>query len=804
MSALPAGGLSATTGSTVTLTDNIERDITVTVSRVDNPAVSCSETIHVNDPSWSLPVFSAPDQTVCSSTPVSIGAAAVAGYFYTWEGVSTADIHASNPTVSPATTTSYPVTIDDIVSGCRLTDAVTVTVKPLIINPGSDWFACSNALITLGSAAQSGYTYSWSPQVAAYQNSTTYQSAMPQVLVATSQNFTLTVTDPETGCTAGSTVQITIDENNTLPPMTNPTICTGGSDTIGLPAMTGVTYSWSPSTGLSSTTAAQPVASPISTQVYTLTATYYDAGGAPACTKTGSLTVFVSAPQITMSDESICPSGSLYDLSTGVSVTGATSYSWSPELLITSPNALSTTVKSNPGTSTTFTLTATAADGCTSSASKVVSPTNAAPEAGSSGFVCVGDSKTLGVASNTGTLSWTVAPAIAGVLSPANGAEPVFTPAEADAGTNFTFTITQDIGGCINVDSVKVLVRSLVLPSMIAQTVCMNAPATIGVAPQEHVTYSWTPATGLTDPNAATTTISNVTGNSIYTLTAIDVNGCSATGNAAVGVNPVTAPTVNIPDVQAGVGTSGTPFSPQISPMPADYAYTWSPADLLNNPYIANAAATPGAVGTYTFNLAVTDENGCTTIAPARLNVVQMSTLPVTLSSFKATTRTCGVRLNWKVESSENFSRFAVERRGDNGEYKEVGVIDFDLNKSLYQFDDVDPGNGNWKYRLKLVDKDGRSAYSPVVSSRINCSTAEHLVVYPNPVNNQVYIKSGKPVKSVVLYSVTGSVILKREYGQSSPGIILLPIEAHLLKGTYFLQVVAADGTLQNTKLIKE
>ena len=803
-SSVPAGGLSATTGNTITLTDNVERDVTVTVSRADNPAVTCSHTIHVNDPSWSLPVFNVPDQSVCSSTPVSIGAAAVAGYFYTWQNVSAGDIHASNPSVSPALTTLYPVMIDDVGSGCRTLDTVTVTVKPLIVDPGPDWVACSNALITLGTPAQPGYTYSWNPQVASYQNGTTYQSAMPQVLVATSQDFTLTVTDPETGCTDDSTVNIIIDENNTLPTMTSPTICAGGSATIGMPAMTGVTYNWSPAAGLSSTTIAQPEASPTSTQVYTLTATYYDAGGAPACTKTGSLTVFVTAPQITMSDESICPSGPQYNLGTGVTVTGATTYSWSPAMLVTNPASLNTTVKSNPGTPTTYTLTATAADGCMSSASKVISPTNTAPEAGSSGFVCTGSSKTLGSSSNTGTISWTVTPAIAGTLSPANGAEPVFTPAAADAGKNFKFIITQDIAGCINVDSVQVLVRSLVLPVMPAQTVCMNAPATIGVAPQQHVTYSWTPATGLTDPNAATTTVTSVTANSIYTLTAIDVYGCSATGSAAIGMNSVPAPTVSIPDVTVGVGSSGMPFSPQVSPMPADYSYNWSPANQVNNPYISNATAIPGQVGTYTYNLAVTDENGCATTAPARLNVVQHSTLPVTLSSFAATTKSCGVRLNWKVESFENFSRFVIERKGSNDDYKQIGMINFDPYKSAYQFDDVDPGNGSWAYRLKLVDQDGSFTHSRVVSAKINCATDEKLVIYPNPVNDHVYIKNSKPVKSVTLFSVAGNVIMKKEYRQSRSGIMLVPIETHLSQGIYFLQVVAADGTVQNTKLIKE
>lgn len=621
-SSVPAGGLSATTGNQITLTDNVERDITVTISRVDNPSVSCSKTIHVNDPSWALPVFNVSDKSACSSTPVSIGTTGVSGYTYTWENVAPADIHASNPSVSPTVTTVYPVMVEEVASGCRLLDTVKVLVKPLIINPGANWVACSNALITLGSPAKPGYTYTWSPQVAAYQNGSNYQSAMPQLLVAATQNFTLTVTDTETGCTDDSTITITIDGNTTLPPMTNPTICKGGSTTIGLPVMSGVTYSWSPAVGLSSTTVAQPTASPNSTQVYTLNITYYDAGGAPACTKTGNVTVFVSEPTITMSDESICPSGALYNLSNGVTVGGATSYAWSPAILVTNPNALSTTVKTNPNAPTTFTLTAKNADGCTATASKVVGPVNAAPDAGGSGFVCVGDSKTLGNPANTGTLNWSVSPAIAGTLSSMSGAETVFTPAAGDAGKTFTFTITQNISGCINTDKVQVQVKSVVLPAMPVQTVCLNASLTIGVPAQQGVTYAWTPATSLSDATAATTTVNNITGTTKYTLTAVDAFGCAAKADAIVGVNPTPSPTVTIPDVTVGRGTAGTPFNPQVSPMPADYVYTWTPPTRLNDPYVANATALPAELGTTTYTLSVTDDNGCTTSAQVDLNVV--------------------------------------------------------------------------------------------------------------------------------------------------------------------------------------
>jgi hypothetical protein len=802
-SAVPAGGLSATTGTSVNLTDNVERDVTVTITRADNPAWTCSKTIHVNGPSWAVPAFNSPDRFICPTSAIAIGDP-VAGYNYLWQNVNQGDEHLDNPSVSPLTTTKYPVLVTDAVSGCTLNDTVKVTVNPLVVNPGPDWTACSNTLVTLGSPALPGYTYSWSPQVANYQNGTTYQSAEPQVLVATTQNFTLTVTDTQTGCTKDSTVVITIDNNPALPPMPNITICPGSSDTIGLPALTGVTYSWTPATGLSSTTVAQPIASPAATQTYTLTVTYYDAGGAPSCTKSGSVTVTVNAPQVTMSDDAVCPSGPLYNLSTGVNATGAMSYAWTPAILVTNPALLGTTVKVNPGSPTTFTLTITDANGCTATASKVVSPLNPAPEAGSAAFLCVGSSRTLGASSNTGTLNWIVTPTMAGTLTPVNGAEPVFTPAAGDANKTFAFTITQDIGGCINTDSVKILVRSLVIPPMAVQTVCMNTTVTIGTTAQPNVNYSWSPITGLANPNAATTTVSNVTANSIYTLTATDAFGCSASADAAVGVNPVPSPTVTIPPVTIAVGTPGVPFSPQISPTPASYTYTWLQTNQVDNPYIPNATAIPHGVGTYTYNLTVTDANGCTTTAPAILNIVTAAVLPVTLSYFTVAAKGCNVQLNWKAESADNFSRFVVERSGNGRNYEAIGTISFETGTSDYHFEDMEPGSGNWKYRLKLIDKDGSYTYSFVISVKINCSLNETLVVYPNPVTDRLYIKSSKAVKSITLLSVTGSLISRKAYNQAQPGVILMPVTFNLAKGIYILQVMSTDGTIQNSKLVKE
>lgn len=803
-SSSPAGGISSATGTSITLTDNVERDITLTITSLNNPAVSCTKTIHVNAPSWALPSFTAQDHTICPAGSVQIGAAPVAGYTYSWTNAPAGQQNLSNPTVAPDQTTTYVATVEDNVSGCYIKDTTTVTVKALVNDPGADWTVCSNAVIQLGSPALPGYTYSWQPAVAAYQGGTSAASAEPQVLVTTSQDFTLTVTDAASGCSKDSTVHITVDNGATLPAMTPATICKGESVTIGNPGINGVTYSWSPATGLSSTTIAQPVANPLATQTYTLTVTYYDASGSPLCTKTGDVTVTVNAPTITMSDETICPSGALYNLSTGVAVSGAVSYAWSPAVLVTTPAALSTTVKANPNKPTIFTLTATDANGCRATASKTVSPVNGSPVAGSNSLLCVGNSLTLGDPSNTGTLSWGVSPAIAGTFSNPSSPAPVFIPAAGDAGKTFVFTLSQDIGGCVTTATVSIIVRQLTLPAMAPQTVCSGASAIIGVTAQPNVSYSWTPGAGLTDPSAATTTVSGITSTTAYTLTGVDINGCAATSQAVIGVNPTSAPTITIPEVVVGVGNTATPFNPQITPASPTYSYSWTPADKVNNPYIANATGIAGGVGTTKYTLAVTDDNGCTSTAQAQLRVVQLIALPITLSQFRANNKDCGVYLSWKVESADKFSHFIVER-GTNGiSFSPLTSISYEAFKQGYYYEDVDPGNGKWYYRLKLVDLDGTSKYSGVVEGRVNCQLNSKLLVYPNPIGSVLNINGSKPVKKLVVVALTGYVIMQQEYNQTQPGLLQLQTSRFMAAGTYVLQVWNQDGSVQYVKLLRQ
>ena len=155
------------------------------------------------------------------------------------------------------------------------------------INPGA-----ATVLAGSCSGGTAPYTYTWSPGTGL--SSTTI--ANPTASPAATTTYTLTGKDA-TGKTATDTVVVTVTASaSTLVASAggDKSITAGGSTTLNGSASGGTspyTYSWSPTTALSSGTAAAPTASPTSTTTYVLTVK--DAAGKTA---TASATVTVSSP----------------------------------------------------------------------------------------------------------------------------------------------------------------------------------------------------------------------------------------------------------------------------------------------------------------------------------------------------------------------------------------------------------------------------------------------------------------------------------------------------------------------------
>jgi len=101
-------------------------------------------------------------------------------------------------------------------------------------------------------------------------------------------------------------------------------------------------------------------------------------------------------------------------------------------------------------------------------------------------------------------------------------------------------------------------------------------------------------------------------------------------------------------------------------------------------------------------------------------NIVYKSsqTLPVTLISFAVKAFASGTNLlSWETAQEKDNSHFAIESSANGREFKEIGSVKGTNSASVseYTFEDKAPVATNTYYRLKQVDLDGTTTYSPVV-----------------------------------------------------------------------------------------
>jgi len=582
----PATGLSSITAAIPTATPASTTIYTLTVT---NTSTGCSAQDQVSVTVLSAPGSAGADKTICAGSTTTIGPTAVTGTFYSWSpatGLSSTTV--ANPIASPSVTTNY-VLLSQNSSGCTSTDTVKVVVNPLpTANAGLDQSICFGTGTTIGSVAISGMTYSWTPSTGLSSTTTAQPFAQPSSTIT----YTVTVTNSATGCTKQDAMLLTVLPGPVANAGADKTICAGSSTTIGTTATTGITYSWSPSTGLSSTTAAVPTANPTTTTTYILTTSN------GSCSTIDSVKVTVNpAPTANAGlDKTIC-NGVGVTIGTAA-VTGNT-YSWSPATGLNSATAATPTA--TPTATTTYTLTVTnTATGCTKTDAVIVTiGTAPTANAGLDKAICVGSSTTIGTTAVTGnTYSWSPATG----LSSATVAVPTATPT---ATTTYTLTVT-NASGCTATDAVVVTVNPLPTANAgLDKTICAGTSTTIGTAAITGNTYSWSPTTGLSSATVAVPT-ATPTATTTYTLTVTNTaTGCTSTDVVIVTVG--TAPTANAGlDKSICIGANTTIGTAAV----AGNTYSWSPATGLSSTTIAVPTATPTTTTTYT--LTVTNAAGCT------------------------------------------------------------------------------------------------------------------------------------------------------------------------------------------------
>ena len=222
-----------------------------------------------------LEVDAGQDLTVCLGEAIQIVAgASFASVSYQWNDpagfLSCTDC--PDPVVTANAPGQYTFEVTATGPSCSFMDAMTLTVLP---NPApvyeinTDQQLCQGETVALGGTATPGVSYTWSSVPAGFVSN----GANPVVMPSTTTVYYLEITNAECPLSSYDSLSVTVSDVPVIAVFADTLVCQEEPVVLGftLPEP-GVTYTWSPSVGLSNPNVANPVAFASQTTTYTLTA----------------------------------------------------------------------------------------------------------------------------------------------------------------------------------------------------------------------------------------------------------------------------------------------------------------------------------------------------------------------------------------------------------------------------------------------------------------------------------------------------------------------------------------------------
>ncbi len=595
--------------------------ITNTNIAVVSPTATTNYTVLTSVPgcttgvTFNVPVSPSPTITVTPNSGIctgqTINLTSGGGATYTWSPASSLNTSNGSAVIaSPTVTTTYTVTGFNGV--CTNTVAVTVTVNAsasVTVTP-TNTTICAGQSANLTASGGSGYTWTAS--------SGANPANLANVTVSPTTTTTYTVLTGAGTCTATAVTSVSVAPIFTLTATpSNTTICNGGAGT-GLMGAGGVSYTWSPATGLSSTTGANVTANPTVSTTYTLL------GSNSVCTNSVTATVSVTIINATITASSInyCTGAAPVSL-TG---SGGTTYSWSPSA------GLSTTsgpvVSATPSVTTVYSLTATTGACSSVKTITITVPATSSISVVSTGtLICSGSTGTTLTASGASTYTW-----MPGSVTTASNA--------VNPPSSTTYTVGgQTAAGCIAFPAViTVSVAPSITPTLTASStsVCLTKTISIIAAPTgAGITYTWSPSSAIQGSINTSSIVAKptTTATIIYTLT-LSNGSCASTKTISIQVFNCDPPIVSFTTLtNDSICTGGCVTFTSTTSGSAPITYQWvipggtPPTSTLVNPQICFNTS-----GNYTVGLIATNLYGTDTLIIS--NFINVADTPSVVKAF--------------------------------------------------------------------------------------------------------------------------------------------------------------------------
>ena len=623
-----------------------------------------------------------------------------------------------NPTATITQTTKYYVTVTTP-NGCTAIDSITVIVNPFIADAGTDKTIVCGAIAQLNTVT-SNYTgigtlsYSWSPTLGL--NSLTISNPTANILQTT--KYFVTVTTPN-ACISTDSINVIVNPLSAEAGIDKTIICGGTAQlnnvTTNFTGTGTLSYAWTPTSGLSSFTVFNPLATVIQNTKYYVAVTTPN-----GCIANDSISVFVNPLTAEAGiDKTIICGGTtqLNSVTSNYTGTGTLTYAWMPTTGLSSINI------SNPTSTITQTnkyfVTVSTPNGCSAidSINVIVNPLTA--EAGvNKTIICGGTAQLNSVTTNytgTGSLTYSWSPTI-GLNSIS-----VLNPTATVIQTTKYYVTTTTPNGCAATDSINVIVNPLTVNAGSDKTIICGAIAQLDNATSNYtgtatLTYSWTPTTGLnnaTIPNPTTITNSNIT----YHLTIHTPNACLANDSVIVHVNPLIA---NAGSDKINICGDTSQMDSVITNYNGNglLTYTWHPIIGLNSSTIPKPYTTSTGI---TYTVTVNSTNGCIAKDSISINSIPMNNPNICIVGVDSTNKNMII---WNKPYSTAIDSFLIyEETNVTGIYEKIGAVSYDSNSVFVDYLS-NPNIQSSKYKIAILDSCGlvsnQSAYHKTMHLAIN------------------------------------------------------------------------------------
>ena len=734
------------------------------------------------------------------STTLTASAQSSLGNFFTYSwntGAATSNLNVSNGGI-------YTVTVSDT-NGCLATASANVVAHPQpVVGISGDTYLCMGQSGTL--TATGGNTYAWSTG-----------ATTPSIPVSHGGTYSVTATNSY-GCSGSASVTVTSLENLSI--AGNTSFCNGQSTTLSVANGTG-SYLWS--TG--ATTSSIPVSQ---AGLYTVTVTLPN-----GCTSSVSASVSVAPTPVPtiLGNTTICQ-----NQTTTLTANGGVSYIWSNG---------STTNSITVSQSGVYAVTATNAEGCSASTNVTIT-VNPLPNVnitGNSSF-CQGDNTTL-TATGASTYAWSNSSTVDAITVNAAGTYTV-TGTDANGCTNTatktvsvnpiyniplshsicqgesynfhgqnlttagTYTHTlQTVKGCDSILTLTLSVKPLPTPSISGNTSVCEGQSTTLTANGGN-SYVWS--------NGSTNNNISVSQSGIYTVIATNAEGCSATANVTVSVNP-------LPNVSINGNTTICQGSNTTLIANGADSYSWSTGE-------NTASINVSAFGIYT--VTGTSAAGCSNTATATVIVSQAPVITITgnteLCEGETTTLTANGGSSYLWSNGTTGANLSVNIAGT---YQVIGYNDAGCNTMAETTVHVwQPATSEFTITTteNCYEWNGQSYcqsgdYTQTLQTIHGCDSvvtlhltitvgiddydfANAMMLYPNPTSDLVNVQltmNNEQLEEIGIqvFDVYGRLLNIVETGRApSPQTMQINLSQYA-KGVYFVKAVSEGKVIAVRKVVK-